>query len=424
MRVLLRQIRPNPFRNIERYPYNEAKIEALRESIRVTGFWDNIVGRLITPVATATADIVIEQAYGHHRMEAMRRESPDGSIEIEMPVRDLSDADMLQIMARENMQEWGTNAWVEIETVRAIVSAYARGHVHLAAPEPTTRRTLIRAAPSFQMGDELESIPPHPYTASTLAPFIGWSADKVRDTLSALELIEAGILDDSDYAGLSTTQAMATTEKAQRIREGARQRAKVAQDASQQASAEADQARRDQEKARQEADEQRRLASEARDRHLADTARKAEDAAKVNYERATEAREAAEASAKARQAEADEIRKQGAAEASEAARDAADQMRHGTSIKEVTRQQPQADPSLDGKCREAAAVLRRILSESDLTRLLQAISQDFSQTSHESRKDLKDALLTLSGAALTWSGSLGVETEYATSERSMETAGV
>lgn len=43
--VPLSKVRPNPFRNISHYPILAAKVTALRESIRATGFWGNIVGR-------------------------------------------------------------------------------------------------------------------------------------------------------------------------------------------------------------------------------------------------------------------------------------------------------------------------------------------------------------------------------------------
>ena len=45
MKVTLQQLRPNPYRDLARYPIHREKIEALKSSIRSTGFWDNIVIR-------------------------------------------------------------------------------------------------------------------------------------------------------------------------------------------------------------------------------------------------------------------------------------------------------------------------------------------------------------------------------------------
>jgi len=48
-----------------------------------------------------------------------------------MIVRELSNEQMLQMMARENMEEWGTSAWVEVETLRATIQAYGKGLIEL-----------------------------------------------------------------------------------------------------------------------------------------------------------------------------------------------------------------------------------------------------------------------------------------------------
>ena len=55
-----------PVRNVERYPIQRDKIDALRESIRTTTFWDNIGARKNGKGA--------EIAYGHHRPVALKEE--------------------------------------------------------------------------------------------------------------------------------------------------------------------------------------------------------------------------------------------------------------------------------------------------------------------------------------------------------------
>ena len=42
----IKDIRPNPFRQLDRYPLNQVKVDALRGSILTTGFWENIVARV------------------------------------------------------------------------------------------------------------------------------------------------------------------------------------------------------------------------------------------------------------------------------------------------------------------------------------------------------------------------------------------
>ena len=109
MKVAVKDIKPNPYRNMKHYPINQNKIEALKNSIQKTGFWDNIVARKV--------DKWYEIAYGHHRMQAVR----ELKIEyIDIPIRELDDSTMLLMMADENMNEWQSDPSIIIETVKAV----------------------------------------------------------------------------------------------------------------------------------------------------------------------------------------------------------------------------------------------------------------------------------------------------------------
>jgi len=111
MKIKVKNLVANPYRNIEAYPIDRAKVEQLRNSIRETTFWDNILAR------PAPGNGQYQIAYGHHRLVAIKEElGKDTTIDI--PVRDLSDEDMLRIMANENMDEWATDWRVIMETVR------------------------------------------------------------------------------------------------------------------------------------------------------------------------------------------------------------------------------------------------------------------------------------------------------------------
>src|SRR5438309_6864315 len=93
----IKDIKANPFRHIARYPSRREKIIALRESLRKTGFWDNVVAR--------ARDGKAELAYGHHRLVALKDEYGPNH-KVNLIIRDLDDEHMIQIMARENMEEW------------------------------------------------------------------------------------------------------------------------------------------------------------------------------------------------------------------------------------------------------------------------------------------------------------------------------
>lgn len=207
----LRDIQPNPFRHMDRYPVRQDKVDALRESLRVTGFWDNVVGR--------ACDGGAEIAYGHHRLVALREEFGDAH-EVELIIRDLDDTTMLQIMARENSEEWGADANIEQETVRAVILAYAEGRIPLSEIPPRTHSDHIRYAPLFGFQSKSAEIS-KPYTVDTVACFLGWHPLKVRRTLQALASIEDRETPADAYQGLGAAQADAVTREASRAKKRA-----------------------------------------------------------------------------------------------------------------------------------------------------------------------------------------------------------
>jgi hypothetical protein len=220
--VKVKDIKPNPFRNLDRYPIKAEKVAALQESMEATGFWENVVARRVNGA--------VELAYGHHRLEALMQSKdfgPDATVNLH--IRDLDDQQMLQIMARENMEEWhGTSAVVMQETVRATVQAFADGKVELPAPGKKARTNMLRRAPTFRRlkddGDvdvEGVHIPGEPaavrhaplYTAQTLGAFLGLlqangkAKGSLLTALQSLELIEEGITKEAQFDELSCDQA-------------------------------------------------------------------------------------------------------------------------------------------------------------------------------------------------------------------------
>jgi hypothetical protein len=115
MKIEIKQLRPNPFRNIGEYPISRDKVKGLVKSIRHTTFWDNILAR---PDPDEKEKYQI--AYGHHRLTALREIHGERStVKVDIPVRDLDDAHMLKIMANENATDWAMDTAVVTETVKA-----------------------------------------------------------------------------------------------------------------------------------------------------------------------------------------------------------------------------------------------------------------------------------------------------------------
>ena len=108
MKINVKELDSNPFRNIEQYPIDRAKVEALKTSIESTSFWDNIIAR--------KKNGRYQIAYGHHRLIAIKELRIK---QIDIPIRKLDDATMLRIMAEENI-DWSTSPAVINETVLAV----------------------------------------------------------------------------------------------------------------------------------------------------------------------------------------------------------------------------------------------------------------------------------------------------------------
>jgi len=197
MKLKLKDILPNPFRDLKSNPLIEEKIEELVGSINLTGFWDNVVVRI-------NAAGKAELAYGHHRLAAALRA---GIAEADFIVKDLSDAMMIQIMDSENRETYGSTPLSLIESVKAVVKSLAKGTIPAFVLAKDVRKDSIRYAPSFIPGGDVGGTSPQvAYTASNVAEFLGRMQsrgegrkkpeDCIVAALNALHLKEAGHFSD------------------------------------------------------------------------------------------------------------------------------------------------------------------------------------------------------------------------------------
>lgn len=178
MKVQIKDLQPNPYRNMAHYPIDEAKVGALVASIKQTGFWDNILAR--------KEGAKVQIAYGHHRLAALRKAMKATDV-VDIPVKELDDATMLKVMANENMDEWKTSPGVIDETVRA-----ARDFL---ADHPEELKKLGQARDSLPAGGEL------------VARFLGWDKRRVSYSLERLGLIDEGIVEPEAVRNLPTERA-------------------------------------------------------------------------------------------------------------------------------------------------------------------------------------------------------------------------
>ena len=200
MKIALDKIHDNPFRDLITFPPNDERIEALKQSILASNFWNNVVVR---PHPKTKGDYQL--AYGHHRIIAMREV---GIKEAKFIVKKLTDADMLRVMTYENLYDWDVDTNTEQEAIAAIVRAYAEGVIDLPISDAVGGNiSQTRYAPSFIKG----AVPPHgaalPYTAKTIMSFLagasglldedvghrpGWGLTKIQGILADLEALEKG----------------------------------------------------------------------------------------------------------------------------------------------------------------------------------------------------------------------------------------
>lgn len=398
----LSDIQPNPFRHLERYPIKRDKIEALRKSYRETGFWDNVVARLV--------DGKPQIAYGHHRLHALREEySPDHKIEL--IIRGLDEEYMLKMMANENMEEWGTSATVELETVAAVVEAYGTGLVELA--QPGLRGQNVRYAPSFQFEDSAGGALNHPYTVTTIAGFLGWDEHKVRYILSAHQLIESDLLTRDDFDGLTSQQARAVVERANRAKADREAAARIAQEAAGRAKRDAEDAKRRQVEAEKKRKEQEAKAAKERDerrRHEAEEqARRAAEEAK----RQEELRKMATKRQAAQEKREKEERRQAKDQATSEGRDASKKMKSGEEgYKQASKSKggrvktEKKQPDIEDYARSAATAVHEFLNRDELANGLNLLVDNKHYMSQSTRENLAKTLVGLASRATKLAGQL------------------
>lgn len=177
--VSVSSLTANPFRELDDYPIDRDKIDALKESIESTGFWGTIVAR--------KKGSKYEIAFGHHRMTALQEL---GTKRCEVIVRDLSNEDMVQMMARENLEEWGTSAYIEAQTVESTIRAYGNGEIELPRKlSKDTNKGAVRDA-GIHASPRTQRL----YTKEAVASFLGWTDknDKPNHACRvAFEMIDA-----------------------------------------------------------------------------------------------------------------------------------------------------------------------------------------------------------------------------------------
>ncbi|MBA7560366.1 hypothetical protein ES695_18045 [Candidatus Atribacteria bacterium 1244-E10-H5-B2] len=209
MKIQIKDLRPNPFRDMDNYPINEEKVQSLTNSINQTGFWDNILVRPKPGYTFWTKQIddgeeldemnapcymhitydengeeedyddpIFEIAYGHHRLIVLKKLfKPDDYVDI--PVKELDDPTMIRIMANENMNEWEANIYIIDETIN-VANKYLLNH-----PELVEKIIFDCDLSKAQMHPKYE------ISSKIISEFLGnklWYRQRVAESLKRLKL--------------------------------------------------------------------------------------------------------------------------------------------------------------------------------------------------------------------------------------------
>src|SRR5262249_34558250 len=112
--------------------------------------------------------------------------------------------DKLRMVAGENLEEWTSSVWVELETIRAVIDAYGKGLIGLPEVPEKTKKGCIRHVPQTS-GD-------HPYTRASVAAFLGWTRKNgdgfvqpdypCEVAFKALDAVEQGLVRSADRRDL------------------------------------------------------------------------------------------------------------------------------------------------------------------------------------------------------------------------------
>jgi len=201
MKVALKDIKPNPWRHIDSgYPINQEKVKHLQDSIKFNGFWGGLVGR------KAKTNGYYEIAFGHHRLEALRKEHPQDH-EIELPIRNLSDAQMLQFMATENNTLDTMSPAVINETVKAAMEFLKQ--------DIDTLYENARQSGFNKLGVITSSHLLHPLlqrakqnkqssVSLLISEFLRWPISRIDIAINALHAFKKKQVDKSEYETLPT----------------------------------------------------------------------------------------------------------------------------------------------------------------------------------------------------------------------------
>lgn len=187
MKIQIKYLEPNPFRDIANYPIDKERVEKLKGSIQRTQFWGGLVCR-----PHPSKKNMYQLAFGHHRLQALIEL---GITEIVIKEVDYSDAQMLQAMADENREIGQHDIKILINTIQQ-VKYYLDGEFKKYNTWEEFRSAKF-SRPIMYTEPQFRSIKGKGVGRDTILIFLGedWKAGEIEFALSNIEKIDEGRLD-------------------------------------------------------------------------------------------------------------------------------------------------------------------------------------------------------------------------------------
>lgn len=193
-------VKPNPYRHMKDYPIERSRVDDLKDSMRNTGVWPNIVGR------NGKGDFV-EIAYGHHRWIAAKELGLETMVISILP---LTDAQMIQMMANENMTSWSHSVKVVNQTIRS-VKEFLEKEIKKSKDFNSFHVGENTNMILFDSASQFENCKKNGVGRTVIHKFLGapWQKWVIREALKSCKMVDEGWIDEDTLSEASSIGAAA-----------------------------------------------------------------------------------------------------------------------------------------------------------------------------------------------------------------------
>lgn len=194
MKVSLKNLSPNPYRDFERNPFDPDRVKEHERSIKEHGMWQKLMAR--------KKNREIQIVFGHHRLQALKNLFGEDH-EIEVEIVDYDDDQMLKALAAENDPVWNHS----IREIDEMVSGAKKFFEDMKKADPQKFKEYARALFSSM---EEDKIPKRISIGALLVSvYLKWPKKRVEEAFTRLNAIEEGVIDRNVlYSFLTARSAM------------------------------------------------------------------------------------------------------------------------------------------------------------------------------------------------------------------------